>query len=195
MRSLVFLAAWMPAMRGDASTSPSWRCRPSISAASPATFRCGRWPRRCGWVAALAPTSTMWAWPWASKWVRGWWRWLLGFGCHGRGKPGTGSNHVRNNSRVGASYGEVRRSWRCRHQWRQGTMVPILGKKGVWRSPVKRWQLLFDSDSRRQPLPAGHRGLPDPRDGSDLTSSRSGGWGIASFAACTATRTVPSMTR
>ena len=44
-----------------------------------------------------------------------------GFGCHGRGLSvhlvATTCETIRGS---GASYGAVRRSWRCRHQWRQG---------------------------------------------------------------------------
>ena len=47
------------------------------------------------WVAGLAPTSTMWAWPWASKWVMG--EVLDMAGCEG----------LRNMGRGKASYGHV----------------------------------------------------------------------------------------
>src|SRR5659263_214754 len=68
--SLVFLAAMMPAMRAMPSTSPFLALPDSMiaSVAACISMRPPAIPMR--WVAALLATSTMWAWPWASKWVR-----------------------------------------------------------------------------------------------------------------------------
>src|SRR5574343_373728 len=69
MRSEVRLAPWMAAMRATPSTSPL-PARPSAIRASvlgSITMRpCATATRT---VAGLADTSTMWAWPWGSKWV------------------------------------------------------------------------------------------------------------------------------
>ena len=61
----------MPAMRAMPSTSPFFAVPDSISAsvAGCISMQPVAMATRC--VAGLAPTSTMWAWPWASKWVNG----------------------------------------------------------------------------------------------------------------------------
>ena len=66
----VRLAAMMPAMRAAARTSPLGTA-PSRMAASVAACMCTS-PQATAVrpVAALSPTSTMLAWPWASRWVR-----------------------------------------------------------------------------------------------------------------------------
>ena len=69
IRSLVFLAAWMPAMRAMPSTSPFLALPDSISASVLASISMRPVATATRWVAGLAATSTMWAWPWASKWV------------------------------------------------------------------------------------------------------------------------------
>ncbi|MCY1202547.1 hypothetical protein D3C87_772040 [compost metagenome] len=70
IRSLVFLAAWMPAMRAMPSTSPFLAVPDSISASVAGCISMRPVATATRWVAGLAATSTMWAWPWASKWVR-----------------------------------------------------------------------------------------------------------------------------
>ena len=59
----------MPAMRAMPSTSPFLAAPASIraSVAGCISMRPLATAMRC--VAALVATSTMWAWPWASKWV------------------------------------------------------------------------------------------------------------------------------
>src|SRR5574343_107722 len=71
MRSLVRLAPMMPARRATPSTSPflavpDWT---NARVAGSMVIRPSATATRS--VTALAPTSTMWACPWASKWVNG----------------------------------------------------------------------------------------------------------------------------
>ena len=61
----------MPAMRAMPSTSPFLALPDSISASVAGSISMRPLATATRWVAGLAPTSTMWAWPWASKWVRG----------------------------------------------------------------------------------------------------------------------------
>src|SRR3569832_471507 len=70
IRSLVFLAAWMPAMRAMPSTSPFFAVPDSIRASVAGCISMRPAATAIRWVAVLPATSTMWAWPWASKWVR-----------------------------------------------------------------------------------------------------------------------------
>jgi hypothetical protein len=70
IRSAVRLAPWMAAMRAMPITSPFLLspARMRARVAGCITMRpSARATRR---VSDLAETSTMWAWPWASKWVR-----------------------------------------------------------------------------------------------------------------------------
>src|SRR5574343_966688 len=69
MRSLVFLAAWMPAMRAMPNTSPFLAVPDSIKASVLGSMSMRPLATPTRWVLALAATSTMWAWPWLSKWV------------------------------------------------------------------------------------------------------------------------------
>src|SRR5574343_876540 len=71
IRSLVFLAPMMPASRAMPSTSPFLAEPDWIRAKVAGCMRMRPVATAVRWVLALAPTSTMWAWPWASKWVRG----------------------------------------------------------------------------------------------------------------------------
>ena len=69
--SLVRLEAWIAAMRAMPSTSPFFAL-PDFTMSKVAG---SMWMRPVAMatrrVSALAPTSTMWAWPSASKWVSG----------------------------------------------------------------------------------------------------------------------------
>ena len=58
-------------MRAMPSTSPFLALPASMSASVAGNISMRPVATAMRWVAALAPTSTMWAWPWASKWVRG----------------------------------------------------------------------------------------------------------------------------
>lgn len=69
IRSLVFFAAWMPAIRAMPSTSPFLAVPASMMASVAGCISMRPVATAMRWVAGLAPTSTMWAWPWASKWV------------------------------------------------------------------------------------------------------------------------------
>src|SRR6218665_3548464 len=67
--SLVFFAACMPAMRATPSTSPLRAVPVLISASVSGNISIRPQAMAMRWVAGLAATSTMCAWPWASKWV------------------------------------------------------------------------------------------------------------------------------
>jgi hypothetical protein len=61
----------MPAMRAMPSTSPFLAVPEAMSASVAGSISMRPLATAMRWVAGLAATSTMWAWPWASKWVRG----------------------------------------------------------------------------------------------------------------------------
>jgi len=69
--SAVRLAAWIAAMRAMPITSPFFASPRSISDNVAGSMRITPLARAMRWVSALAETSTMWAWPWWSKWVSG----------------------------------------------------------------------------------------------------------------------------
>ncbi|MNR30883.1 hypothetical protein D3C85_1483600 [compost metagenome] len=61
----------MPAMRAMPSTSPFFALPEAISAKVAGSMTIRPSATAIRWVAGLAATSTIWAWPWASKWVSG----------------------------------------------------------------------------------------------------------------------------
>ena len=70
----------MAAMRAMPSTSPFLAEPERISARVSGFMRIVPAATAMRWVSCLAPTSTMWAWPVASKWVSG--LILVGGRCH-----------------------------------------------------------------------------------------------------------------
>ena len=77
MRSLVFLAPWMPAMRAMPNTSPFLAVPDWISASVAGIMSIRPVATAMRRVLDLLPTSTMWAWPWASKWVKTSVEWVM----------------------------------------------------------------------------------------------------------------------
>jgi hypothetical protein len=71
IRSDVRLEAWMPAMRAMPSTSPFFAVPLRTSAKVSGSMLIDPAARAMRAVCALPPTSTMCAWPSASKWVSG----------------------------------------------------------------------------------------------------------------------------
>ena len=70
-RSAVRLAPWIAAMRAMPITSPFFASPRAISASVSGCMRIVPVAVATRCVGFLAETSTMWAWPWASKWVSG----------------------------------------------------------------------------------------------------------------------------
>ena len=67
--SAVRLAPWIAAIRATPITSPFLALPDSISISVSGRIRIAPPARATRWVSALAETSTMCAWPSASKWV------------------------------------------------------------------------------------------------------------------------------
>jgi len=90
-RSLVRLAPMMAAMRAMPSTSPFFAVPDTISASVALCMRMVPAATATRWVSALAPTSTIWAWPLASKWVSCSLMRAVVTKCFGEGGAGAGA--------------------------------------------------------------------------------------------------------
>src|SRR6218665_1853026 len=99
--SLVFFAACMPAMRATPSTSPLRAVPVLISASVSGNISIRPQAMAMRWVAGLAATSTMCAWPWASKWVSADMQW----------KNNAGQALPEPSSNIGREHHTIMRNW------------------------------------------------------------------------------------